>query len=150
VVNPNNKDETYETRLWPIHCVQNTPGAELVPELHQQKLDTVIEKGQRKEIEMYSAFYDPLKSPRCADSGLADILRRGGVDQVFVAGLAADYCVKATALDAQREGFKTFIVEEGTRAVDAGGWADVRKGIEAEGVEIISFDSQEVRSVGKV
>ena len=70
VINPANASERYETRLWPDHCIQGTPGADLVPELEVGKVDKVVEKGQRKEVEMYSAFYDPLEKPRCSDSGV--------------------------------------------------------------------------------
>ncbi|KAG4443644.1 hypothetical protein IFR05_000921, partial [Cadophora sp. M221] len=63
VINPSNASETYETRLWPDHCIQHTPGAELVPELDIEKVDRVVEKGTRREVEMYSAFYDPLERP---------------------------------------------------------------------------------------
>jgi len=142
VVNPVNPSETYETRLWPIHCVQNTPGAELVPELNVNKVDRIVEKGQRKEVEMYSAFYDPLTKPRCSDSGLAGVLKEAGIERVFVVGLAADYCVKATALDAKKEGFRTFIVEEGTRPVDEVAWETTRKEIEEVGVEVVSLDQE--------
>lgn len=89
---------------------------------------------------MYSAFYDPLTNPRCSDSGLAEVLREAGIERVFVVGLAADYCVKATALDAKKEGFRTIIVEEGTRPVDEATWETTRKEIEDAGVEIVRFD----------
>lgn len=87
IVNPSNPEETYETRLWPDHCIQGTKGAELVPELDVSKIDRVVEKGQRREVEMYSAFYDPLEKPRISDSGLAGVLREKGVTDVFVVGM---------------------------------------------------------------
>ena len=150
VINPNNASETYESRLWPDHCVQDTPGAALIPELDQSKLDRIIEKGQRKEVEMYSAFYDPLVNPRISDSGLAGVLKEKGVTDVFVVGLAADYCVKATAVDAQKEGFRTCIVEEGTRAVDGESWEKVvKEDLRAQGVKVVSENGEEVRKVGK-
>ncbi|TEA10815.1 Nicotinamidase [Colletotrichum sidae] len=148
IVNPRNSAETYHTRLWPVHCVQGTPGAALVPELDAAAVDTVIEKGQVKEVEMYSAFHDPFQSPRVADSGLAAILRDKGVTDVFVVGLAGDYCVKFTALDAVKEGFRTFIVEEGTRPVDAEKWDECKGELEASGVKIISVEGPEVRTLG--
>ena len=107
-------------------------------------MDQIIEKGTRKEVEMYSAFYDPLQNPRVSDSGLSGSLREKGVTHVYVVGLAADYCVKNTALDAVREGFVTYLVEEGTRAVDAPGWADCRREIEAGGVRVVSAIGPEV------
>jgi len=140
ITNPLNPTETYETRLWPIHCVQGTRGAELVPELNVDKIDRIVEKGQRKEVEMYSAFYDPLTDPRCSDSGLAEVLKEAGIQRVFVVGLAADYCVKATALDSKKEGFETFIVEEGTKPVDEAMWETTSKEIEEAGVTIVRLD----------
>jgi nicotinamidase-related amidase len=147
VTNPSNANESYETRLWPVHCVQNTPGAELIPELDVSKVDRVVEKGLDSRVEMYSAFYDPLKSPRCSDSGLAGALKEEGVTDVFVVGLAADYCVRFTAVDAAAEGFRTVIVEEGTRAVDEGAWEGVKEEIKEKGVRVVSMDGEEVKRV---
>lgn len=128
--------------------MQNTPGAQLVPELDVDKVDRVMEKGQRKEVEMYSAFYDPLTKPRCSDSGLVQVLKGEEVEWVFVVGLAADYCVKATALDAKREGFRTFIVEEGTRPVDEAAWEATKKDIVEAGVEVVRIDQGGVEIPG--
>jgi len=144
VVNPHNPDESYETRLWPVHCVQGTQGAELIPELNAARVDKVIEKGTHPAVEMYSAFYDPFERPRVSDSGLSGALKELGITHVYVVGLAADYCVKNTAVDAFKEGFVTYIVEEGTRAVDAPDWARCRAETEAAGVKVVSFDGPEV------
>jgi nicotinamidase-related amidase len=133
---------SYETRLWPTHCVQHTSGAELAPELDASALDAVVEKGTDARVEMYSAFYDPL---RVCDTGLAATLRREGVTHVFVVGLAADYCVRSTAEDAAREGFETVVVEEGTRAVDPVAWEDMRGKL--EGVSVVSVDGEDVGRV---
>lgn len=145
IKNPSNADEVYESRLWPVHCVQGTPGAELVPELDVSKVDQILEKGTDARVEMYSPFYDPFAEPRGCDSGLAALLRERDVSDVYVVGLAADYCVKNCAVDAAREGFRTFIVEEGTRAVDPEGWPDCRKEIEGSGVQVVSMDGAEVK-----
>jgi nicotinamidase-related amidase len=147
IVNPANPDERYQTRLWPDHCVQGTPGAEIIPELDQSKFDKIVEKGTDPRVEMYSAFYDPLKAPRCSDSGLAEMLRERGVSDVFVVGLASDYCVLNTAMDAAREGFRTVIVAEATRAVDPGAWATIRKDLPQKGVGIVSIEGPEVKRV---
>jgi nicotinamidase-related amidase len=144
VVNPLNTKEQYESLVWPVHCVQNTPGAALIPELDQSKLDKIIEKGTDPRVEMYSAFYPPLTNPRMSDSGLAETLRESRVTHVYVVGLASDYCVKSTAIDAAKEGFTTYIVEEGTRAVDPAGWAEGRKVVEDAGVKIVSMDGPEI------
>jgi nicotinamidase-related amidase len=118
-----------------------------VPELDMSAIDAVIEKGQIADVEMYSAFYTPLKEPRVGDSGLAARLRDAGISHVYVVGLAADYCVKATALHANEEGFGVCIVEEGTRPVDGDAWEEVREGIRRAGVKVVDRDSEEVRRV---
>ncbi|KAI0599066.1 isochorismatase [Biscogniauxia sp. FL1348] len=145
VVNPNNPSESYDSRLWPVHCVQGTKGAELVPELDVKKMDRIIEKGTDARIEMYSPFYDPFTAPRVCDSGLADLLRESRITDVYVVGLAADYCVRNAALDAAKEGFKTYLVEDGTRPVDAAQWLECKKGIEAAGVRLVSTGAPEVQ-----
>ncbi|KAI1638398.1 isochorismatase [Biscogniauxia mediterranea] len=145
IVNPNNAAESYESRLWPVHCVQGTKGAELVPELDVKKIDRVVEKGTDARIEMYSPFYDPFTAPRVCDSGLAGVLRESRITDVYVVGLAADYCVRNAALDAAKEGFKTYLVEDGTRPVDAAQWLECKKGIEAAGVKVVSMEAPEVQ-----
>ncbi|KAK2046244.1 isochorismatase [Colletotrichum somersetense] len=147
IVNPRNSAETFRTRLWPVHCVQGTPGAALVPELDVSALDAVVEKGKNKDVEMYSAFYDPFQSPRVSDSGLASMLKAKGITDVYVVGLAGDYCVNCTAVDANKEGFRTFVVEEGTRPVDAEEWIKCKGALEASGVKIVSMEGPDVRRV---
>ncbi|KAI8628867.1 isochorismatase [Xylariaceae sp. FL1651] len=144
IVNPHNAAESYSSRLWPVHCVQGTPGAELLPELNADKLDRVVEKGTDARVEMYSPFYDPFASPRVSDSGLAALLREHAVTDVYVVGLAADYCVKSCAEDAAKEGFRTYLIEECTRAVDAGSWPQCKEGIEGSGAKIVSMEGPEV------
>ena len=149
VINPYNPAESYSSRLWPDHCIQDTPGARLVPELDTQRLDSIIEKGQRPDVEMYSAFYTPLQNPRVGDSGLAAELRSRGISDVYVVGLAADYCVQATALDARAEGFRTCIVEDATRPVDGEGWPGVREEIRRAGVRVVAMGGEEVGRLEK-
>ncbi|KAI1425782.1 isochorismatase [Xylaria sp. FL1777] len=145
IVNPDNPSESYSSRLWPVHCVQGTNGAELVPELEAGKLDKIVEKGTDRRVEMYSPFYDPFVAPRVSDSGLATLLRDHGVTDVYVVGLAGDYCVKSCAEDAAKEGFRTYLIEECTRPVDAGGWALCKKAVEeGSGAKIVSMQSPEV------
>lgn len=147
VVNPHNPAEKYDTRLWPVHCLQDTKGAELVPELDAGKVDKVIRKGTDARVEMYSAFYDPFTKPRVEDSGLVKMLKEKSVTHVYVVGLAYDYCVKSTAKDAAKEGFVTYVVEEGTRAVDAAAWAECTKGLEKDGVKVVRMDGPEVQKL---
>lgn len=150
ITNPTNPSESYKTRLWPDHCIQNTPGAELVPELQIEKVDKVIEKGQRREVEMYSAFYDPLEKPRVSDSGLAELLKEKEVTDVYVVGLAADYCVQATARDAKKEGFRTLIIEEATKPVDESAWEGMQVELYKIGVEVVKLHGEEVARVEKL
>ncbi|MGE5608918.1 MAG: bifunctional nicotinamidase/pyrazinamidase [Bacillota bacterium] len=101
--------------LWPVHCVQNTPGANFVPGLEIQRIEKVFHKGTDPAIDSYSGFFD--NGHRKA-TGLAEYLKDKGVNDVYVAGLATDYCVKATALDARQLGFNTFLIEDACRGVE--------------------------------
>lgn len=143
VRNPYNASETYTTRLWPVHCVQRTPGAELIPELRRDRIDHVVEKGQDARVEMYSAFTDPFEHPAVATSPLAAMLHAEHISHLYIVGLAMDYCVRYTALDARREGFVTYVVRDATRAVDPGeaGWGDTEKLFGEVGVDLIGLDS---------
>jgi nicotinamidase/pyrazinamidase len=95
--------------VWPAHCVADTEGAELHDALEREHVDVVMDKGQHPETEGYSAF---------EGTELARLLRERGVDSLTVVGLATDYCVKNTALDALREGFRVAIDSEAVRGVD--------------------------------
>ncbi|KAH7001111.1 Isochorismatase-like protein [Ilyonectria destructans] len=141
ITHPSDPSRTYTTTLWPVHCVQDSPGAKLVPELDVTALDMVVEKGMDHRVEMYSAFYDPL---RVSDSGLAKTLKDAGVTDVFVVGLASDFCVKATAEHAIDEGYRTFIVTEGTRPVLPDKWDECKSEMEAKGINFISIDGDQV------
>jgi len=102
--------------LWPVHCVQNTRGAEFAPGLDVSRVARVFRKGTDPTIDSYSGFFD---NGHRRSTGLADYLRERGVDQVFVMGIATDYCVKFTALDAvQRAGLKVTLIEDGCRGVN--------------------------------
>src|ERR1041384_4822528 len=111
--------------LWPPHCVQYTPGAELHAGLARGKITEVFHKGTDRAIDSYSGFFD--NGHRKA-TGLAEWLRERWITRVYVMGLATDYCVKATTLDARKLGFDTWVIEDGCRAVelDAGGRARPR------------------------
>lgn len=113
--------------LWPTHCVQGTTGAEFVPDLQRDRWDRVFVKGTSPHIDSYSGFYD---NARRQATGLGDYLQQKGVDQVYVAGLATDYCVKFTALDALDLGFKTHVIEDACRGVNLQP-SDVREAINA-------------------
>ena len=110
---------------WPVHCVQDTPGAQLHPEL-RATFDAVIDKGRAREREGYSGF---------EDTSLGRLLHERGVGTVHVVGLALDYCVKATALDARQAGFDVVVHREATRAVGDGERAVEE--LRAAGVEVL-------------
>ena len=101
--------------LWPVHCVQNSPGAPFAAELHQDGWARVIHKGTDPRIDSYSGFFD--NGHRKA-TGLGEFLKERGVSDVYVMGLATDYCVKFTALDARQLGFATTLIKDGCRAVN--------------------------------
>lgn len=136
--------QRYTTTLWPVHCVANTAGAQLVPELDVARVDHVLDKGQRADREMYSAFYDPFGE---SDSGLAGLLRDAGVTDVYVVGLALDYCVRATAEHAAQQGFKTVVLGDATKAVYPDKWHHVVSELESSGVQVVLSTSPEVEKV---
>jgi nicotinamidase/pyrazinamidase len=107
--------------LWPDHCIQGTPGAAFHPQLATDRAELVIRKGFRTAIDSYSAFYE---NDRRTPTGLAGYLRGRGLRRIFLAGLATDYCVHYSAVDARRLGFDTVLVEAGCRAIDLAGSLD--------------------------
>ena len=101
--------------LWPIHCVQNTPGAEFVEGLDAGRIDQVFHKGVDADIDSYSGFYD---NGHRRSTGLGEYLKGQDVGLVTVIGVATDYCIKFTALDAVRLGFKTRLLRVAIRGVE--------------------------------
>lgn len=101
--------------LWPDHCIQNTTGAGFVEELDMDPIDRVFFKGTDSDIDSYSGFFD---NGRRKATGLGDFLQERGVADAFVMGLATDYCVKFTVLDAIELGFQVHLIEDGCRGVD--------------------------------
>jgi len=104
-----------QQRLWPDHCVAHSEGAALHPELNIPRAKHTIRKGQRTEVDSYSAF---LENDGVTSTGLAAKLHADGIQRVFVTGLAYDFCVAATARDARTAGFAVFVIEDACRAVD--------------------------------
>jgi nicotinamidase/pyrazinamidase len=104
--------------LWPDHCIQGSAGAAFHPKLETTRAELVIRKGFRPEIDSYSAFYE---NDRKTPTGLSGYLRERGLRRIFMAGLATDYCVHYSAVDARRLGFDTVLVEAGCRAIDLAG-----------------------------
>jgi nicotinamidase/pyrazinamidase len=104
--------------LWPDHCVQGTPGAAFHAGLDLPRAELVLRKGFRPEIDSYSAF---VENDRRTPTGLAGYLRERGLSRLFLAGIATDYCVLYSALDARRHGFAAVLVEDACRGIDLDG-----------------------------
>ena len=113
--------------LWPSHCVQGTEDAELHPELNLPQAQLVIRKGCHPHIDSYSAF---MEADQKTSTGLAGYLRERGIDTVFIVGIATDFCVAWTAIDARKLGFQTFVISDATKGIDLNGslqhaWQDM-------------------------
>lgn len=104
--------------LWPEHCVPGTPGAALHPALQTEKIQLIIRKGFHPDIDSYSGF---LEADRKTSTGLAGYLKERGIKRLYVCGLATDFCVAWTALDAHAAGFDTTVIEDACRAIDLDG-----------------------------
>jgi nicotinamidase/pyrazinamidase len=104
--------------LWPVHCVQGTTSAELHPDLDIPHAQLIIRKGYHPGVDSYSAFQE---ADRTTSTGLAGYLTQRGIERVFVVGLATDFCVGWTAIDARAAGFETTVIEDATRAIDMNG-----------------------------
>ncbi|MBE7453024.1 MAG: bifunctional nicotinamidase/pyrazinamidase [Kofleriaceae bacterium] len=126
--------------LWPVHCVQGTPGAAFHAGL-TARVDQVFPKGTDPTVDSYSGFWD---NGRRKDTGLAAWLRGRGVRTVYVLGLATDYCVKFTALDACGEGFATYLVEDGCRAVELAAGDGERAIDELRASGVVVLDSSQI------
>lgn len=116
--------------LWPDHCVQLTKGAEFNSKIKTKNFDYILRKGRVKDVDSYSAF----KDNDGTDLGLAGLLKSLKIKEVDIVGLAFDYCVKYTAQDSVKNGFKTNIISAGTRAVDPEQTAELKKELKAAGV----------------
>ena len=130
-----------EQTLWPDHGVQGSVGAALHPELDQAKIELVVRKGFRPEIDSYSAFFE---NDRATSTGLAGYLRERGFKRIFFVGLATDFCVAYSAEDAARLGFEAFVIDDGCRGIGmpvAGGGTTIeaaRNRLEGLGVRYVS------------
>jgi nicotinamidase/pyrazinamidase len=107
-----------EQVLWPDHCIPGTPGAEFHPALDSRKAALVVRKGHNPQIDSYSALYENDHRTR---TGLGGYLRDRGLRRLFFAGLATDFCVQYSALDARREGFEVYVIEDAVRGIDLQG-----------------------------
>ncbi|KAL8713402.1 MAG: hypothetical protein Q9220_002601 [cf. Caloplaca sp. 1 TL-2023] len=159
IKNPSLHTETKEIPLWPAHCVQGTPGAEIINEIDKEKFDMVLEKGTEEAMESFSVFADVFgnmtkRKVREGEEGIGegsnmgDYLRKEGIEKVFLVGVAGDVCVKCTAMDAKREGFECFVVEEGVRSITAEGGEKARREMEGAGIHFGALGGKEVKSIG--
>jgi len=124
--------------LWPDHCVQGSRGAEFDDALAVNHAQAVIRKGYHPHTDSYSAL---LEADRVTPTGLAGLLRERGIRRVYCCGLATDFCVAWSALDAQAAGFETLVIEDACRAIDTGGsLAAARRDLAAAGVRMIESD----------
>jgi nicotinamidase/pyrazinamidase len=123
--------------LWPVHCVQGTFGSDFHPKLNRSEWSGIFQKGKNPEVDSYSGFFD---NARLGNTGLADYLKSLGIHRVFVCGLALDYCVKFTAMDAKSLGFETFVILDATRAVnlDPEDGAKAIAELQQKGIKVLS------------
>jgi len=122
--------------LWPDHCVQGTRGAEFHPALRLTRAELILRKGFRRTIDSYSAFFE---NDRITATGLGGYLAERGLNRVFLAGLAYDYCVGYSALDARRLGLSAVILRDACRAIDLNGSvATIEREFIAAGVELMN------------
>ena len=115
--------------LWPDHCVQGTEGAAIVSGINIPQAQLIIRKGFHREVDSYSAF---LEADRKTETGLAGYLKNRNITRVFLCGLATDYCVAWSALDARKFGFQAAVIEDASRGIDLNGslaaaWQDMEK-----------------------
>jgi nicotinamidase-related amidase len=136
---PGKFTETKPQRLWPIHCTADSHGAALIP-----------------EVESNRAFADAFGNHGLTGAGgsvdvdLASVLRTKAVTDVFVVGLAGDYCVKSTALDAVKAGFRSWLIEEGTKCVVPADWSKTKEELSAAGVNVIHANDAVIMRLAEV
>lgn len=125
-----------EQILWPDHCVQGTKGADFPSNLDTKKIEAIFRKGMDVNVDSYSGFFDNGKRK---DTGLAAYLKGRKIDEIYVSGLAGDFCVFYTALDSADCGFKTFFIEDATRSIDKNSFEDmIKKKLSEKDITIIN------------
>jgi len=130
--------------LWPVHCVQNTPGADFVPGLDTSRFDRAFQKGTDPQIDSYSGFFD---NGHRKTTGLGDYLKSKNVSDIYVCGLATDYCVKLTALDGRSLGLNVVLVQDTCRGVNLVEGDDVRAIEEMRRAGVCIVNSSQVLSL---
>ncbi len=124
-----------EQILWPDHCVRNSKGAELHPELKTDRIEAIFRKGMDVNIDSYSGFYD---NNHEKTTGLAGYLREKGATELYFTGLAADICVYFTLKDALGENLDSTLIEDGTRPLDKDNFEKLKKELRKEGAKFIN------------
>ncbi len=125
--------------LWPDHCIQGTVGAAFHEDLDTRRAELIVRKGFDPAIDSYSAFYE---NDRKTATGLSGYMKTRGFRRVFAAGLATDFCVHFSAVDAAREGFETLVIEDACRAIDLeGSLAAARQAMTEAGVRMVGADA---------
>ena len=125
--------------LWPDHCIQGSKGAEFHPALHVPRAELILRKGYRPQIDSYSAFFE---NDRVTPTGLAGYLEERNLSRVFLAGLAYDYCVGYSALDARRLGLQAVVIRDACRAIDLeGSVARIEAEFDQAGVMLIESEA---------
>ena len=120
--------------LWPAHCVQDTKGAMFAADLNLKPAEAIFRKGMNREIDSYSGFYD---NRHLKTTGLAGYLREKDISEVFICGLAGEICVYFTAMDAVKEGFRTFLVEDASQPLERENFEQAEKDLVKNGVTLI-------------
>nr|WKN38860.1 bifunctional nicotinamidase/pyrazinamidase [Tunicatimonas sp. TK19036] len=121
--------------LWPDHCLQGSPGAGFPETLNMNKVEAIFRKGMDPRIDSYSGFFD---NGHKKATGLGDYLKGRNVDTIYVVGLAGDYCVNFTLLDALELGFKAVLIQDGTKPIDEEGFQKALASFKGKGGQVIS------------
>jgi len=129
-----------EQKLWPVHCVQNSEGAQFHPELKTTKVEAIFRKGTNTKIDSYSGFYD---NAHLKSTGLSGYFKDKGVSTLYFCGLAAEYCVYFSILDALKEGFEAILIEDATRAISQDDFKNAKKAILHAGGKIVTSSELE-------
>ena len=129
--------------LWPEHCLQQTPGAQLHPALDVPQAELILRKGFRPHIDSYSAF---LENDHTTPTGLAGYLRERNLTRLFLCGLAYDFCVRFSALDGKRLGFETIVIEDACRAVNLPNFTGLFGSVEATNTSLAAANIPRIQS----
>ena len=135
-VNISLNNNTYSYTFWPVHCIKNTWGSNIISELYRNitNFPILIKKGNDKRIDSYSAFFDNFKK---RSTGLSSIMKFFLIKDIYIVGLAFDYCVKYTAIDSIDLGFNTYVILDGTRSVNKDSEETTYKILKDKGIKIL-------------